>query len=99
MRPFILAVALLVIPSVATACNPVQAIVAPQAFYAPQAIVAQPIVYQAQVLAQPVVFASFYATPIVQQVVVRQRIVNRRHPVRNLVRVPFSMSLRIGGCH
>lgn len=98
MKYLVMAAALLVTPSAAIACNPVQAIVAQQAFYAPQAIVAQPIVYQAQVVAQPV-FAS-YSLPIVQQqVVVRQRIVNRRHPIRNLVRAPFSMSLRIGGCH
>lgn len=88
------------------ACHPV-AIVAPQAVYAApvvaQQVVAAPVVYQAQVVAQPVAYAV--TAPVVQQVVVKQRV--RRHPLRRaaqLVLPPYGnrqgvrLNLQVGGC-
>ena len=72
----------------AQACNPV-AIVAPQqAFYAAPVVAQQFVapVYQPIVQAVQVQQVA-YAAPVVQQVVVRQRVVNRRHPVRRAAQV------------
>lgn len=75
------------------ACESVQAIVAPsyaQAIVA-QPVVAAPVVYQAQVFAQPVVAA--YSAPVVQQIVVRQNV-----RVHRQFRTPVRSALSAGRC-
>lgn len=68
-------------------CESVQAIVAAPAYS--QAIVAQQV-YQPQIVQQIVAQPVSYAVvaPVVQQqIVVRQRVVQRRHPVRRAAQI------------
>lgn len=95
IRYFVLLAVALATPATVSACESVQAIVAPsytQAFVAP--VVAAPVVYQPQVQAvtvQPVVAA--YAAPVVQQVVVQKVRVHQQQ-----FRTPIRSTLRGGRC-
>ncbi len=84
IRSLVFVATVLAAPAVAMCCNPV-AIVAPQVYS--QAIVAQPV-YQ-PVVAQVVAPVSYaVAAPIVQQqVVVKQRVVQRRQPLRRAAQI------------
>jgi len=93
LAAFVAAITLFVAAE-AKSCESVQAIVAPsyaQAFVA-QPVVAAPVVYQAQVFAQPVVAA--YSAPVVQQVVVQKVRVHHAQQFR----APVRSALRGGRC-
>lgn len=89
LRYLFAVVAVLVIPAAASACESVQAlVVAPHAVYAAPAQLVAPVTYQAQIVAQPVVYSqAVVAQPVVVQNVIVKQQRQRRHPVRNTLRI------------